>query len=142
MAHLSALLSNWLDARPEPRGVVLTGSPGFRLWRGPDTTLGIDLAYMSAEVMARQTDEMPLVEGGPVLAVEIPLPCDTQEKRVLKRTIFRRAKVPLVWLIDTTDRTVTVYRLGAKPKLVDDSMELSGEPELPGFSVAVARLFG
>lgn len=91
--------------------------------------------------MACQTDDMPLVEGVPVLAIDIPLPCDTHEKIRLKLTTYRRAKVPVVWLIDADDRAVKVYRLGEKPKLVDDTMELSGEPELPGFSVAVARLF-
>ena len=141
MAHLAAILCDWSDAQPEPRGVVLAGTPGFRLFRDPDTTIGIDAAFVSPDVMARQTDAMPLVEGVPVLAIEIPLPCDTHEKITLKLATYRRARVPLVRRVNAIDRTVTVYRLGAKPKLVDDSMDLNGEPELPGFSVMAAQLF-
>lgn len=38
-------------------------------------------------------------------------------------------------------RAVTIYRPDAEPQLVNASQELSGEPHLPGFRVAVADLF-
>ena len=139
VTRVAKFLDNWLDGQPEPRGEVQTGDAGFCLLS--ETVVGIDIAYVSAEVLAQQTDESTIVQGIPVLAVEVLSPSDTLENIKLKMKKYRRAKVPLVWLIDTDDRTVTVYRLGEKPKLVDDTMELSGEPELPGFSVAVARLF-
>ena len=139
--RVAKFLDNWLDSRPTPRGKVLTGDAGFCLPDGSETVVGIDIAYVSADVLAQQTDESAIVQGIPVLAVEVLSPSDTQENIKLKMKKYRRSRVPLVWLIDTDDRTVMVYRAGAKPKLVDDTMELSGEPELPGFTVAVARLF-
>ena len=36
----------------EPRGEVLSGEAAFRLRRDPDSTFGIDLAYISAEMAA------------------------------------------------------------------------------------------
>ncbi len=139
--RVAQFLANWLDGQPVPRGQVQTGDAGFCLPDGSESVVGIDIAYVSADVLAQQTDESSIVQGIPVLAVEVLSPSDTLENITLKMKKYRRAKVPLVWLIDTDDRTVTVYRLGAKPKLVDDTMDLSAEPELPGFTVAVARLF-
>ena len=139
--RVGQFLANWLDGQPAPRGKVMGGDAGFCLLEASETVVGIDVAYVSADVLAQQTDESTIVQGIPVLAVEVLSPSDTLENIKLKMKKYRRAKVPLVWLIDTDDRTVTVYRLGEKPKLVDDTMELSGEPELPGFGVAAARLF-
>ena len=52
----------------------------------------------------------------------------------------REAGVPVAWLVRPHDRTVTIYRLDAEPKLVNVTQELSGEPHLPGSRVAVAKL--
>ena len=141
VTKVAKFLDTWLDGQPKPRGKILTGDAGFCLPDADETVVGVDVAYVSAEVLEQQTDESTIIQGIPVLAVEVLSPSDTQENIKLKMKNYRRARVPIVWLIDTDDRTVMVYRLGARPKLVDDTMELSDEPELPGFRVAVARLF-
>ena len=48
----------------------------------------------------------------------------------------------LVWLVDPFQETVTAYRPNAEPVLFSRSERLTGDPELPGFSVSVAELFG
>ena len=50
--------------------------------------------------------------------------------------------MPLVWVIDPHDRSITIYRLGEQPELVNIRQELSGDPHLPGIRVAVAEVFG
>src|SRR6266851_7816155 len=77
MVRISYLLENWLERQPEPRGSVYCGEVGVRLRRDPDTTVGVDVTYVSADTMARQTDATTLIEGAPVLAVEILSPSDT-----------------------------------------------------------------
>ena len=52
-ARIACVLIVWLETRPEPRGLVVSGAAGFRLARDPDTTVGIDVAYVSLEVAAR-----------------------------------------------------------------------------------------
>src|SRR5437879_4892815 len=52
VGKLGQLLQNWLVQQAEPRGEVLVGDAGFRLRRKPDTTVGIDVAYISAELSA------------------------------------------------------------------------------------------
>jgi Uma2 family endonuclease len=141
MTRVAKFLDNWLDGQPEPRGSVLCGEAGVRLRRNPDTTVGIDVVYVSPELAAQQSDETTLIDGVPVLAVEILSPKDVEEQIDEKIDTYLDAGVRLVWVIDPHDRTVLAYRPGAEPALVSASQELTGGPELPGFRVQVAQLF-
>src|SRR5690242_18673428 len=75
-AFLTHMLVEWLRQQPEPRGRVVVGEAGFRLRRDPDTSVGIDVAYISAEVVRDSPRSFPYVEGVPVLAVEVLSPSD------------------------------------------------------------------
>jgi Uma2 family endonuclease len=141
MIRVGKFLDNWLDEQPMPRGQVLGGEAGVRLSRDPETMVGIDVVYVSAAVIVRQTEETTLIDGVPTLAVEILSPNDTVEDIKDKIALYRQSGVPLVWVLDPYDRTVTVYRLDAEPESFNVRQELSGEPHLPGFRVPVARLF-
>src|SRR5437868_122881 len=55
-------LETWRRQLPAPRGQVLTGDAGVRLRRNPDTTFGVDLVYVSADVLAQQTGDSTLIE--------------------------------------------------------------------------------
>jgi Uma2 family endonuclease len=135
------VLEHWRRSQPEPRGEVVGGEAGCRLQRTPDSTVGIDVAYISAEVAARRTDDTTLIDGAPILAVEILSPSDTQEQIDEKIDEYLRAGVALVWIIDPHDRAVLIYRQGEELEAVNIRQELNGEPYLPGFRVRVAELF-
>lgn len=141
MARMSQFLNNWLDEQAEPRGAILCGEAGCRLQRDPDMTVGIDVVYISAEVAARQSNETTLIDGVPVLVVEILSPSDTQEEIDEKIDGYLQAGVALVWIIDPHDRTVMIYRPGQEPALVNVRQDLLGDPHLPGFRVPAAHLF-
>jgi Uma2 family endonuclease len=141
MACVAYVLGAWLEQQPEPRGAILCGEAGCRLRREPDTTVGIDVVYISAELAARESKETSLIDGVPVLVVEILSPSDTQEQVDEKIDGYVQAGVALVWVIDPHDRTVTIYRPGQEPELVNVRQELSGEPHLPSFRVPVAQIF-
>lgn len=141
LAAVTACLKNWRDRQPEPRGTVLAGEAGVRLARNPDTTVGIDIVYVSPEVAAQQNTETTLVEGIPLLAVEILSPSDTIDELNDKVATYLNAGVSLVWIIDPYDRTVTIYQPNTPPTLVNERQELSGDPVLPGFRVLFGDLF-
>jgi Uma2 family endonuclease len=141
LVRVCKFLDNWLDQQPPPRGQVLAGEAGVRLARDPDTTFGIDVVYVSAEVIVQQTEESTLIDGVPTLAVEILSPNDTLEDVHEKIDALLAAGVALVWIIDPYDRTVRTYRPEAEPELFNVRQELTAEPQLPGFRVPVARLF-
>jgi Uma2 family endonuclease len=140
-ARIAQLIGEWVDRQPAPRGEVCSGEVGCILQHDPDTTVGIDVAYFSADVLGRQNEKTSLVDGVPVLAVEILSPNDTVEEIDSKVEAYLSAGVALVWIVNPRLRTVQVYRPGTEPVLFNLSQELSAEPHLPGFRVPVARVF-
>lgn len=134
-------LWNWLDRQPESRGEVFDGEIGFRLRRNPDTTGGIDVAYISAELSAATPEDARLIDSIPVLAVEILSPSNTYEEGMAKVEDDLSVGVPLTWVVEPVFRTVTIYRPGQEPELLNSRQELVVDPQLPGFQVAVAALF-
>jgi Uma2 family endonuclease len=141
MARVCTMLEDWLESQPRPRGQVLVGEAGVILARDPDTTVGIDVTYISAEVLARQTCDSTMVEGVPTLVVEILSPHDTMDDINEKIDVYLAAKVPLVWIIDPHRQTVTVHQPGKPSALFNVGDELTGDPHLPGLRVPVARIF-
>ena len=133
--HLEA----WLDTQPEPRGEIVCGEAGFIL--SADTGVGIDVAYVSAELSMATPESATFFQGVPILAVEILSPSDRQEDIDEKIEIYLESGVAMVWIMNPRFRTVTVYRPGAEPVLFNASQELTAEPILPGFRVRVADLF-
>ena len=140
-ARIATFLTLWLLDQPEPRGDVLSGEAGFTLERDPGTSVGIDVAYVSAEVAAQQNDASTMIEGVPLLAVEVLSPSDTQENIAAKIDQYLATGVMLVWIVDPHFQTVTVHRPGSNPEFLTSDDDLTAEPHLPGFRVAVRSLF-
>ena len=138
--NLVYFLKSWLESQPLPRGEVPCGEAGFRLRRDPETFVGIDLAYVSGDMVTRCDPNTKFYEGPPVLAIEILSPSDQHEKIVEKVALYLEVGTA-VWVVDPDFRTVSVHHAGRPVALYNDQQELPGDPELPGFRVAVSRLF-
>jgi len=134
-------LKAWVRQQAKPRGRVLGGEAGFRIRRDPDTTVGIDVAYISPELAASTPRKAKLVDGLPTLAVEILSPSDQHEEVVEKVQEYLDVGVSLVWVIDPIFRTVEVHRPGVEPEQFNVHQELTAEPHLSGFRVPVAEIF-
>ena len=136
----STILS-WLKTQPTPRGDVYGGELGVRLPGNP-STVGIDVAYADAGVVAVQDDdETTLLAGVPTLTVEILSPNDVQEQIHEKTREYLRAGVPIIWVIDPDDQTVKVYRSGQHAESFNITHRLPEHPAMPGFAPTVAELF-
>lgn len=79
-------------------------------------------------------------DGPPILAVEILEPWDTQGDLRERVGEYLNASA-VAWVVDPWARTVTIHRPGSAPETLDASQELSADPCLPGFRVAVAAIF-
>jgi Uma2 family endonuclease len=139
--NLAAVLKQWKDQLNPPAGEVLTGDAAFCLDRDPASTVEIDVAYVSAELAKHAPDDVFLIEGAPILAVEVLSPSDTHEGVVENLELYLESGVAVVWIVDPDLRNVTVYRPGQIETLFAASQELAGDPELPGFRVRVSDLF-
>jgi Uma2 family endonuclease len=139
--NLAHFLRAWLATMPEPRGEILAGEQGFCIRKNPDTTVGIDVAYIGPQTAARVPDDVFLIDELPILAAEILSPSDTQEDILDKVEEYLTAGIPLVWVLEPKYRTVTVYQPHQPPRMFNSTEELCGDPHLPGFRVRVADLF-
>ena len=137
---ISFHLWNWVITQPQPWGQVAVGDAGFRLRRGPDTYVGIDVAYLPPESIIGQNRKRKFFEGFPVLAVEILSPSD-QHGRVVEKVRKYLEGGSVVWVADPDFQTITVHRPGEAPVMINDRQEIDGDPYLPGFRIPVIRLF-
>ena len=140
-AKIAQVLNNWLDRQPEPRGMIVSGEAGFRLSRQPDFTVGIDVAYLSAEQAAATAKRAFLIEGPPVLAVEILSPSDRVDDMGEKINGYLQAGTKMAWRVEPVFGLITVFRPDAEPEGLNVNGFLDGGPHLPGFRVPVAEIF-
>ncbi|MSQ27358.1 MAG: Uma2 family endonuclease [Dehalococcoidia bacterium] len=122
-------------------GVVFGAETGFWLHHGPDTVRAPDAAFVRAERFARGPVPAGFVEGAPELVVEAVSPSDTAAEVQAKTEAWLDAGAELVWLLYPQTRSVTAFKSRSDIRVLSGADTLTGEPVLPGFSVAVADLF-
>ncbi len=140
-ANTARIIGIWAMTRPEPRGRVYCGEIGFRIRHDPDTTVGVDVAYIDAAMVASIPRKAGMIEGSPVLAVEILSPSDKQEDILAKVQEYLESGTKVVLLLEPVFETVTVFRPDAPPMLLAGKQELNVEPHLPGFRCAASEFF-
>jgi Uma2 family endonuclease len=136
MTRISKVLDIWLDNQTETVGVVACGEVRCRLATGPDLIVGVDVVYYEGKDAVRQCEEESFFDGPPIIAVEVLSPSDTHEGVVEKIRRYLSTGTKQVWIADPDLRTVTIHRANANA-----TQDLTAEPELPGFCVAVKDLF-
>jgi Uma2 family endonuclease len=98
------------------------------------------------DVSVRLSDQPPVrrgaVPGMPHLAVEIKSPDDTYMSLRDKAEYYVQHGCTMVWLIYPEKRIVEVYEPGKDIDLLVVGDTLSGGEVLPGFTLAVAVVFG
>lgn len=142
--------SGWISARIASRleqyvsanrlGWAFSAETGFVLFPDRETVRSPDAAV----VLADRMQELPksFVPMPPDLAVEVLSPTDRMAEALGKVGMYLDAGVRLIWLVDPETRTVTVFRPDAVTVALNDGSVLDGDPVLPGFSLAVASVFG
>ena len=54
---------------------------------------------------------------------------------------YLSAGIPLIWVVDHSERMVTVFRRGKGMRVYEEGKELSGYDVLPGFGYRVSEFF-
>jgi Uma2 family endonuclease len=135
---LSGILFLYMSRRGGGHGV--SNDAGLIVQRKPDTVRGPDLMLF---LDATRYDELEpkYTERIPSLVVEVRSPNDRHGKTLKRIEQYHKRGVPLVWLLDPEELTVTVYRPDEFPKVLDETDELTGNGVLPDFSCRVADFF-
>jgi Uma2 family endonuclease len=140
MGKISYALIDWNERQTEP-GEVLVGEIGCILRRNPDTTVGIDVAYFPHVTLQSQSGNTTLVEGAPLLAVEITSPSDNDEEIFDKMELYLNWGTQIVWIARPRIRAIEVHRPNQAPEFFNEHQIITAEPHLPGFAWSVAKLF-
>lgn len=107
----------------------------------PDTVRGPDVAFWSRERLPLEIEPEGYPEVAPDLCVEV-LTRGRSLPNVMEKLVEYFARgVRLVWVLDTENRTLTVYRDTTEGKVLHEGATLDGEDVLPGFSCPVADFF-
>ena len=122
-------------------GDIRSGEPGYRLERDPDTVRAPDVAWFAPGRIPPGTTGFP--EVTPDLCIEVASPSNARRDRLLsdKAQMWLDFGAREVWVLNPEDTTVTRYRPGQTPVLLDENDVLDGEELLPGFSVPVWQFF-
>jgi Uma2 family endonuclease len=123
-------------------GHVLTNDSGVRTRRDPDTVRGADVAYYSFQRLPRGPLPAGYPDVAPELVAEVLSPSDRWPSVMAKVAEYLEAGVAVVLVLDPEAATVRVFDARGGISLLDDSQQLTVEQLLPGFSAAVAEIFG
>ena len=77
----------------------------------------------------------------PDLVVEVRSPTDEARHIRAKQALYARVGIPLLWWVDPSAETVTVFQPDQSPFVLDSSGFLDGGDVLPGFQLPVSRIF-
>ena len=134
-SSINADLSVW--ARNDATGAAFDSNAGFRLANG--AVRAPDASWILKSRIAELTDaqKQRFWPISPDFVIELRSSSDTLRGIQRKMAEYMENGVRLGWLIDPLDpqRRVYIYRPGAEVEILEGSESLSGEPELPGFSL-------
>jgi Uma2 family endonuclease len=137
-ARIARALGNFVDAHR--LGEVFDSSTGYVLARDPDTVREPDVSFVCAARLMHQ-DLDAFLEGAPDLAVEILSPGNSETEMRQKMADYWNAGCRVVWIVDPSRRSVTVWRRETAPVVFAEQDILREDEVLPGFSVCVRDFF-
>ena len=127
-------------ARAHRLGRVFGESTGFVLRRDPDTVRAPGVSFVAAERLPAAVPAGYL-HLAPDLAVEVVSPSDTVTELGRKVEEYVRAGVRSIWVVDPSNRTVTVHTPDRGVTVLRESDALDGGEIIPGFRYSITELF-
>jgi Uma2 family endonuclease len=138
-SEITAQVRNW--ARRDGTGITFDSSTGFTLPNGakksPDASWVLR-SRLAALTPQQKEKFLPLC---PDLVVELRSPSDSLEETQTKMQEYLDNGARLGWLINAPDRRVFIYRPGQEMETLDAPATISGDPELPGFTLDLALIW-
>ncbi|NER81460.1 MAG: Uma2 family endonuclease [Leptolyngbya sp. SIO1D8] len=132
-------LANWADQ--EGSGETFDSSSGFTLpngaTRSPDASW-IRLARWNALTEAEKASFAPICSD---FVVELKSSSDSLSGLKAKMEEYLANGATLGWLIDRQKRQVHIYRPNRETEILENPDAVSGDPEMPGFVLQMAKIW-
>jgi Uma2 family endonuclease len=138
-ATIARLVGNYVEERD--LGHVMTNDSFVKTRTNPDTVRGADVSYYSYERLPKGEVPDGLLPVAPDLVVEVRSPSDGWNEIFIKVGEYLGAAVRVVIVLDAVSQTASVYRQEELQQIFHNSDEVIVPEVLPGFAVAVRRLF-
>lgn len=137
--NLAVQIGVW--AEQNVTGLGFDSSAGFTLPNG--ATRSPDAAWIRLERWNALTEneKASFAPICPDFVVELKSASDTLSGLQAKMEEYMTNGALLGFLIDRQPRQVHVYRPGQEPKILENPDEVSGDPELPGFQLQMAKIW-
>ena len=123
-------------------GKVLAAETGFKLANDPDTVLAPDASFIRQEELDRLGPTKKFWPGPPDLAVEVMSPGDTVRAAQEKAHLWLTHGTRMVWVVNPTRRTISVFRPDAAVSVLAEGDALEGQEVVAGFRCTVSEIFG
>jgi len=121
-------------------GWVTGSSQGFYVRQSPDRVLSPDIALTSFARLPR-APARHFIAGAPNFAVEVVSPTDHWEDALTKAGVWIGHGVEVAWVVEPLRHRVAVIRPGTPVEILVEDGVATGDPAVPGFSIALADLF-
>lgn len=138
-AEIGRQFGNW--TMRDATGVTFDSSTGFKLPNGAERSP--DAAWVLRPRLALLTTEekekfLPLA---PDFVIELKSPTDRLKDLLAKMDEYIVNGVRLGWLINPERKRVHIYRPGKATEILDTPLQVSGDPELPGFVLELREIW-
>lgn len=122
-------------------GSVTGADGGYTLQHDPPTVLAPDAGFVTRDRLPPREERRKYLELAPDLVVEVISPSDRAGAVHEKVMLWLSHGVRMLWLVNPAKESVTVYRPGQGPVLLQKGATLTGDDVLPGFSMLVIDVF-
>ena len=129
------------QALKQDLGHVMSNDSFVKTRSGPDTVRGPDVSFYSYDRLPRGEVPEGLLAVAPDLVVEVRSPSDKWTGIFAKVSEYLEAGVRVVVVLDEASTSASVYRADELQHTFHNGDELTVPEVLPGFAVAVRRLF-
>jgi Uma2 family endonuclease len=130
-----------LFCRAHSVGKVWPADNGFQCFtHAPGLVRRPDVSFIKRGRLPGDISPKGWTRIAPDLAVEVISPNDLAGELEEKLDDYRKARVPLVWVINPEQRKARVFRLDGPTGELEEDDELSGEDVIPGFRCSLREI--
>jgi len=127
--------------RANPLGHVMSNDTLVVLRRGPDTTRGSDVCFVSFDTLPKESVPDGPLTVIPELVFEVRSPSDPWTEVIEKMLDYLKAGVKVVVILDPKTQSASVFRPQDRQEMLEADQTLTIPDVLPGFAVVVGRFF-
>jgi Uma2 family endonuclease len=137
--RIGRIVGNFVDANL--LGEMTGSDGGYVLFPDRATIRVPDVAFIRRDRLPSEEERHRFPRLAPDLAIEVLSPLNSTGEVIAKIEMDQEAGIPLIWVLDRPEKTITVVAAGMPTVILKPGDTLDGGAVLPGFSVPVSEIF-